>query len=75
MSRVKENIKPLDKEGRIHGKHIRYYPDGSIQFVDEYKHGVFHGLDEHYHMDGKTRTSFHFKNGNIFGSDIKYIYA
>jgi hypothetical protein len=47
-----------DVEGKIHGKFISYFEDGTVDEVAHYSHGKYHGLVTEFTAWGKIMTNY-----------------
>jgi len=72
MATLKENIVSLDREGRLHGDQISFFPSGYIDKIKPYHHGRLQGVVTGYH-DFEPNNPFHASFKGLDRSLIKYI--
>lgn len=58
--------------GNLHGKVTRYYPDGSVNEIENYNNGVQEGRYLHYDSNGKLQVEANFLNDQLHGLMKKY---
>jgi antitoxin component YwqK of YwqJK toxin-antitoxin module len=61
-----ENGKQVIKDGT--GTFIKYYPDGSLQSITNYKDCLFDGANEAWFPNGIKESEFYYKNGRPTGT-------
>lgn len=59
---IKESL-AYDAEGRVHGPHCRYYPNGVKCSETNYKHGVLSGTANIHREDGRAVISTYYQDG------------
>ena len=69
---MKQNIKNKDKQGKRHGKQIRYYPNGNIFCIDNYHHGKWHGYQAFFNDDNSIEYKEYYNMGNSIYSEDHY---
>lgn len=50
-------------KGKMHGKFVNYYPDGTVEFLAAMKNGELNGARYGYYPNGKLRLLQHYKDG------------
>lgn len=55
------------RDGREHGVHRGWYPNGARRFVYHYVHGVMHGIQQEWYDSGEPYTRFEYVNGSENG--------
>lgn len=56
-----------DKEGKKHGKYMRYHLEGSVAEELEYNHGLPAGTRKLYYEDGKLESESKYERGQLNG--------
>lgn len=60
------------KNGKLHGTHIIYYPNGQIKIKRNFVDGLESGTKYTYNEDGSLYSVVNYKDGELHGSYFKY---
>jgi antitoxin component YwqK of YwqJK toxin-antitoxin module len=59
-------------DGKVHGKYVRYYNNGTLEFECSYVHGKKHGEYVRYYKHGQIEEKSTYKNGKRCGEHVIY---
>ena len=54
-------------DGKIHGKVVKWYENGNIWYISEFKRGIKNGIHKVYYVNGQIKDSTQFVNGKEHG--------
>ena len=60
------------RDGKKHGKQIKYYPNGSIYSIRDYTEGEKSGTHTGFWNNGQKKFSYSFKNGVAHGTQYEW---
>ncbi len=61
-----------DREGRLHGECLDYYPDGTLAARAQYKKGVLNGAFASFHPDGRAWVEARYRSGELSGPWVEH---
>ena len=53
------------KRGKLQGRRIEWYPDGTVKKLDTYKKGSLNGISKKYSEDGELEVHQRYKNDEM----------
>lgn len=59
-------------ENAVHGKVVRYFPNGKVRSEIEFVNGKRHGQDIQYNIEGRVTSLENYLNGSLEGDIIHY---